>query len=310
MSPSIGANLLIKGLLNKDVEIISLSTYFAATKWKGNDRKTKICVTKAIKKRIFIGSTKEASSACSYLKEVIKEIGVICTILPSALAAEGRSITTYVHPPLFLNKIALTDIFFGEGPQKSMYKLYPEGPITPMVMSNLLSVWKEITGFLQSFDIKRFNLLKFLNDDNYPVPEEMLSRTSIEDFMNVDRIKQEYLLYVRYTALLIDPFSKPDQEGRYFEFSRVPLERVKRVEGRWEIPRVPLEDYKKLKLMSELAYRVNQELPVVNELVENFEEVVSLFSEKHRLHFDMDVFQKQLDRDLTTILNHTQPIQT
>ncbi len=34
MSPSIGANLLVKGQLEKDIEVISLSTYFAATKWK------------------------------------------------------------------------------------------------------------------------------------------------------------------------------------------------------------------------------------------------------------------------------------
>ena len=32
----------------------------------------------------------------------------------------------------------------------------------------------------------------------------------IENFENLPAIHQEYLLYVRYTAILIDPFSNPD----------------------------------------------------------------------------------------------------
>ncbi len=271
-----------------------------------NNRKTQVCITKAIKKRIYIGSTQGVSKTCSFMKSLIERIGVECTILKSALAAESRSITTYVHPPLFLNRMALHDIFFGEGAKKSMYKLFPEGPITPPAIKNMVSLWKEISTFLQSFGITPFNLLKFLNDDNYPVHEMMLSRTNIDGFMNCDSLEQEYLLYVRYTGLLIDPFSEPDKEGRYFDFSRVPLERVKQVEGRWEIPRVPLEDYKKLKLLSKLAYCLKQDLPTVNDLVQNFEEVVSLFGSKEGLNFDLEDFQQQLNNEVSFILKHYQ----
>ncbi|MDI7027993.1 opine metallophore biosynthesis dehydrogenase, partial [Pseudomonas aeruginosa] len=66
--------------------------------------------------------------------------------------------------------------------------------------------------------------------------------------------RQEYLLFVRYAALLVDPFSPADEQGRHFDFSAVPFRRVSRDEdGLWRLPRVPLEDYRKLALIVALA---------------------------------------------------------
>ena len=48
----------------------------------------------------------------------------------------------------------------------------------------------------------------------------------IEHFEILPDILQEYLLYVRYTAILIDPFSQPDENGHYFDFSAVPFKQV------------------------------------------------------------------------------------
>ena len=53
-----------------------------------------------------------------------------------------------------------------------------------------------------------------------------MREVDIENFENLPAIHQEYLLYVRYTAILIDPFSNPDDQGAYFDFSAVPYKHV------------------------------------------------------------------------------------
>ncbi|MEJ7443121.1 opine metallophore biosynthesis dehydrogenase, partial [Staphylococcus warneri] len=70
------------------------------------------------------------------------------------------------------------------------------------------------------------NLLKFMVKENYPVRPETLNEADISQFESLPSVKQEYLLYVRYSAILIDPFSQPDQEGRYFDFSAVPFKQL------------------------------------------------------------------------------------
>ena len=44
--------------------------------------------------------------------------------------------------------------------------------------------------------------------ENYPIRDETMREVDIESFENLSAIHQEYLLYVRYTAILIDPFSE------------------------------------------------------------------------------------------------------
>ena len=55
-------------------------------------------------------------------------------------------------------------------------------------------------------------------EENYPIRDETMREVDIESFENLSAIHQEYLLYVRYTAILIDPFSNPDDQGAYFDF--------------------------------------------------------------------------------------------
>lgn len=272
ISPNIGSNDLVKGHLNNNrVEVLSMSTYFAATKHTHPDTVIQ-AHTKTYKKRIYMASSKEDSEMLALLKQFLEELEVDGIVLDNPVEAECRNITTYVHPPLFMNAFALEEIFqlhnYGK---KYMYKLYPEGPITQKTIKTMVGLWKDISRLIESLGAEPINLLKFLNDDNYPVPEVCLSREHIEDFCGFEEIKQEYLLYIRYSSILIDPYSKPDHNGRYFDFSAVPFKKaVNDKEGRWSMPRIPFEDYQKLKVLYGISQRLGLHMPTMKTLIESF----------------------------------------
>ncbi len=97
-------------------------------------------------------------------------------------------------------------------------------------------LWCELSELLRRMGAEPLNLLRFLNDDNYPVHETMLPRAAIDGFAEAGAERQEYLLFVRYAALLVDPFSPADEQGRHFDFSAVPFRRVSRDEdGLWRL---------------------------------------------------------------------------
>ncbi|WP_010497364.1 opine metallophore biosynthesis dehydrogenase [Paenibacillus elgii] len=279
LSPGMGSNLLVQSLLgaSKDrIDVISLSTYYAATKFEpGSFRAAR---TKAYKKRISIASDKPDSMAVRDVKRFVESLGVHCVVASRSIEAESRSITTYVHPPLFMNDFSLDEIWGSGISKKSMYKLYPEGPITPDAIRTMVRLWREISEWLRSLGAEPVNLLRFLNDDNYPVHEATLSRDEIDRFTEWEPVKQEYLLYVRYASILIDPFSVPDENGRYFDFSAVPYKQAYQDgNGKWMIPRIPLEDYKKLKLICGLAQKADIAMPQASALIERFEARLDAF---------------------------------
>lgn len=285
LSPGIGSASKIIDRLTLDIEVISLSAYYAATKYSAEDRFT--AFTKAVKKKVYAGSSIKDSSFVHILAEFIRSIGTGAEVLSSTIEAEARSITTYVHPPLFMNTVAMREILRGSKSIKSMYKLYPEGPITQHAIKAMNDLWKEISAVVACFGAKPINLLQFLNDDNYPVHEYTVSRNDIDQFPAFSPEKQEYLLYIRYTSILIDPFSVPDENGTYFDFSKVPFAQVKRNRsGKWALPRIPLEDYHKLKLVTELAFMAGIQMPVAHSLLRTFEEETAQFSEKYHASFE------------------------
>ncbi|MRX55233.1 DUF2338 family protein [Bacillus idriensis] len=285
LSPGIGSASTIIDRLSLDIEVISMSAYYAATKYSEEDEF--MAFTKAVKKKVYIGSSIKDSSFVPFLAELVKSVGTDADVLSSPVEAESRSITTYVHPPLFMNAVAMREILSESKSVKSMYKLYPEGPITQHAIRAMNALWKEVSAVVAYFGAKPINLLKFLNDDNYPVHEYTLSRKDIEHFPEFSTEKQEYLLYIRYTSILIDPFSVPDENGTYFDFSKVSFTQVKStVSGQWSLPRIPLEDYHKLKLVTDLAFEAGIQMPRAHSLLRTFEEEAALFSDKHKSSFD------------------------
>jgi staphylopine/pseudopaline/yersinopine synthase len=289
ISPGIGSNFLIEHYFKNEIEgidLISLSAYYAATKYETGERDGLNVLTKALKKRIYLASSNSHSVCIKYLTEFIESLGVQCQIVSSPLEAESKNITTYVHPPLFMNSFAMDQVLRKDQSIKSMYKIYPEGPITQHSIRAMVRLWKEISAVVTCFGAKPINLLQFLNDDNYPVHEKTLSREDIEGFQNFSEEKQEYLLYIRYSAILIDPFSSPDEIGKHFEFSAVPFKQASvDSNGNWSIPRIPLEDYQKLKIIYGLARGLDIEMPQALGLLQTFEREAKRFSMENRAGF-------------------------
>lgn len=274
LSPTFGSNSLVRHYMNDiqpAAEIVSFSTYLGATRWGGEGPSNQV-ITTAVKKKVFIGSTHSRSPAIDKLCELFGKMGTALEVMKSPMEAESRNISLYVHPPLFMNEFSLGAVFGEAAVKKYVYKMFPEGPITQGLIRNMLAAWKEMMTILDSLHIETINLLKFMTDDNYPVRPECLSRHDIDNFVQLEAIHQEYLVYVRYTSLLIDPFSEPDQNGRYFDFSAVPIRQIfVDREGYWDIPRMPKEDYYRTKVIQGIAKYMNLNSPTIDKFIATYE---------------------------------------
>ncbi|TPE68670.1 opine metallophore biosynthesis dehydrogenase [Halalkalibacterium halodurans] len=285
ISPTFGSNGLISHYMNKlnpDAEVISFSTYLGDTRWM-HDRPSNHVLTTAIKKKIYIGSNHVSSKNVHKLCEVFKQIGINVQVMESPFEAETRNISLYVHPPLFMNDFSLNAIFGSFSAKKYVYKMYPEGPITQYLIRDMLAHWKEIMDIIGKINIKKINLLQFMTDDNYPVRIESLSRHDIENFNHFTTIHQEYLLYIRYTSLLIDPFSEPDEHGHYFDFSAVPFRKIFiNKEGHLDIPRMPKEDYYRIKIIQGIANYLSVPCPTIDQFITTYEKAIKQIAQSHK----------------------------
>ncbi|MCI0766990.1 opine metallophore biosynthesis dehydrogenase [Bacillus sp. TL12] len=305
ISPTFGSNSLISNYMNRinsEAEIISFSTYYGDTRWM-EDSPSNHVLTTAIKKKIYIGSTDYPSKNVDMLCKAYEQLGIILEIMKSPIEAETRNISLYVHPPLFMNDFSLSAIFEDLDTQKFVYKIYPEGPITQYLIRDMLAQWKEIMNIVEKMKIKRLNLLKFMTDDNYPVRLESLSRQDIENFNHLEDIYQEYLLYIRYSSLLIDPFSEPDKNGKYFDFSAVPIRKmfVNR-EGYWDIPRMPKEDYYRIKIIQGIAKYLSLNCPTIDKFIKTYESKIEKVAQFYKGELLSNAYYIQsFDEDLNMI---------
>ncbi|TYS59546.1 DUF2338 family protein [Sutcliffiella horikoshii] len=305
VSSTFGSNNLIKNYLNKhnsNAEIISFSTYLGDTRWM-HEKPSNHVLTTAVKKKLYIGSTHHSSKNIERISKVYEQLGIELEVMDSPLEAETRNISLYVHPPLFMNDFSLNAIFGVVNNKKYVYKIYPEGPITQYLIRDMLSQWKEIMNVLEEINIKSINLLKFMTDDNYPVRLESLSRQDIESFNHLETIHQEYLLYIRYTSLLMDPFSEPDENGRYFDFSAVPIRKIfVNREGFLDIPRMPKEDYYRIKIIQGIARYLDLKCPTIDKFIKTYESKIVEVAQSHENELLSDAFVVQsFDEDLNMI---------
>ncbi|MGP2705771.1 opine metallophore biosynthesis dehydrogenase, partial [Serratia marcescens] len=187
LSPSIGSGLMAQSLLQEagqsHVEVISLSSYYADTKYQNAEQPYR-AYTKAFKQRIYLAGagTRSDCAELDWLCSLLARHGIDAQRCNSQLAAERFSITNYVHPPLALAETTLQAIFEPQAPIQYLYKTHPEGPICPEAIADMLALSQDYQQLLNRFGIEAINLLRFLNDDNYPVPPRMVSRRWIDQF--------------------------------------------------------------------------------------------------------------------------------
>lgn len=274
VSPTFGSSLLVNQYLQErraEPEIISFSTYLGDTRWRHEHPSNQV-ITTGVKRKVYIGSTVPDSAYVHQLSELFERLHISLGVMSSPLEAETRNISLYVHPPLFMNSFSLEAIFGQQGVPKYVYKLYPEGPITPALIRNMRAHWQEITQITDRLHVPGINLLQFMTDDNYPVRLESLSRDDIEKFDQLQAIHQEFLLYIRYASLLIDPFSEPDAAGTYFDFSAVPFRHIfTNREGELDVPRMPKEDYYRIKIIQGIARHVQVSCPTIDHFIATYE---------------------------------------
>ncbi|GAA1287322.1 opine metallophore biosynthesis dehydrogenase [Saccharothrix xinjiangensis] len=274
VSPTFGSNSLVRNCLKGragEAEVISLSSYLGGTRWKDGTPSSHV-LTAAVKKKLYIGSSRGRSENLDLLCDAHRRLGVTTEVMGTPLEAETRNISLYVHPALFMNEISLDAVFFNPEPVRYVYKLVPEGPITPTLVNEMVNQWKEIGNIIGKMGLKGVNLLRFMVDDSYPIRPESISREDIERFEELPPVHQDYLVYVRYASLLVDPFSEPDANGRYFDFSAVPLRPVfVDGEGRWDVPRMPKEDYYRTKVIQGVARHLGVDCPTIDKLISRYE---------------------------------------
>lgn len=311
ISPTFGSNALITQYLQErdcKAEVISFSTYLGDTRHLHNAAPNHVLIT-AVKRKVFIGSSLLSSQSIEPFSLLYKKIGINLETMSTPLEAETRNISLYVHPPLFMNDFSLHVIFKQISIPKFVYKLFPEGPITPVLIAEMLEQWKEITEIIKKLRGKPVNLLQFMIDDNYPIRPESLSRHDINDFPQLEPVMQQYALYVRYASLLIDPFSEPDQYGKYFDFSAVPIRQIFiNYEGDWDIPRMPKEDYYRIKIIQGIARAVNVPCPTIDTFIERYEHsltvtIQSLKDESLSEAFKVQSFESDVRRISKQLLN-------
>lgn len=275
LSPAFGSGAIVRSYLSgsaSDAEVISFSTYLGDTRWADGKPSDRV-VTAGVKRKVFAGSTHGCTDSVKSLIGLFGQAGIALTAVRSTCAAEMRNLSLYVHPPFLLNEYALETVFGngGDAP-RYVYKLYPEGPVTMKAIADMAAHWREMTALVERLGLPGLNLLKFMTDDNYPVRPDSLPRDAIERFPSLEAIHQQYLLYVRYASLLIDPYAEPDRDGRYPDFSAVPIRRIRQdAEGRWEIPRMPKEDYYRIKIVQGIARMAGTDTPTIDRFIAAYE---------------------------------------
>ncbi|GAA6819389.1 staphylopine dehydrogenase CntM [Helicobacter pylori] len=299
VSPTFGSHMIVAQYMdkfNKYIEVISFSTYLGDTRCYDTEQPNHV-VTTGVKSKLYVGSNRDHSATIGFLKGVFKQFHIVLTEMPTPLHAETRNSSLYVHPSLFMNDFSLKVIFEGSEVPVYIYKLFPEGPITMTLIHEMRLMWKEMMTILEKFSVPSVNLLEFMVKENYPVRPETIADDDVYKFEKLPAIHQEYLLYVRYTAILIDPFSAPDQHGRYFDFSAVPIKELyENEQGVVHIPRMPSEDYYRTSIIQHIGKLLDVKTPMIDTFMKRYEQYCQDYKKYNRNHqlssqFNMNLFK-------------------
>ncbi|TQM38937.1 opine metallophore biosynthesis dehydrogenase [Pseudonocardia cypriaca] len=278
VSPTFGSNSLVRNYLRRqgaNAEVVSFSSYLGDTRWSDGSPSPHV-LTAGVKRRLYLASSHGGSGNVDGLCGLHERLGIAVGVMDRPVEAESRNISLYVHPLLFMNELSLNAVFLEPEPTRYVYKLFPEGPITPSLIRDMVALWKELTALVAKMGGTGVNLLRFMVEDSYPVRPESVPPEDIDRFEQLPVIHQEYLVYVRYASLLVDPFSEPDENGRYFDFSAIPIRPIfVDSAGRWDVPRMPKEDHYRTKIIQGVARHLGSPCPTIDKLLTSYEKTLT-----------------------------------
>lgn len=305
VSPTLGSHMVIAQMmsdLNQNVEVVSFSTYLGDTRVVNTSQPHKVLTT-GVKSKLYVGSTRPDSRFINRMCELFHHLNIQIAVMDTPLQAEVHNSSLYVHPALFMNDFSLQAIFKGTAVPVYVYKLFPEGPITMKLIREMRQMWVEMMKILKELSVPSVNLLKFMVKENYPVRLETLSEREINQFEDLPAIHQEYLLYVRYTAILIDPFSKPDSNGHYFDFSAVPYKRLYiDEEGVTHIPRMPSEDSYRTAMIQAVGRALNVKTPMIDQFLARYRSYCDSYrAERLKQSVSAQFDSHQYDEDINLV---------
>jgi staphylopine/pseudopaline/yersinopine synthase len=270
LSPGLGASARIESLLGHS-RVFTLANFWGAAKYHDSE-----VVLKAIKKRVYAGTDDPALGL--RLRDLFRHTEIEITSLSSSLAAEFRNITLYVHPVFTFAPITFRASLGLDSVPKYLYKLFPEGPIERRRTKLYAAFTEEVMNLAAGLGIPRFNFLSFLHRDNYSVPSCFLEEEEVDQFPDLDSDRQGDLIYARYSGLLVDALSQPDRDGRYFDFSAVPVSRVDFDKEDNPAPRIISEDLFHLLLLCRLAQALAMDTPALENLVGDYQDTIRQLS--------------------------------
>ncbi len=266
LNPCLGNSSRVQGMVGPD-RVLSLANFWGAAKCQDDG-----VILKAVKKRVAVGSSNGAllNEVCRLLDTV----GLGTAPCNSCVEAELRNITLYVHPVLCLAPLSLRCAFGLDSSPKYLYKLFPEGPVERRRTELYARYAQEVMAIGSALGARPFNLLAFLHRDNYQVPVCFLEPQEVDQYPELDSRRRGDLLYARYSGLLIDSLSEPDEKGRYFDFSAVPIEGVRfDSEGTPLVPRLIGESLFQVLTLRRLAAELSLEAPALEQLWQEYLQV-------------------------------------
>lgn len=291
------------GMNPDDFTVVSLGTYYAATKKIENMNCT--ANTRAIKQSIPVGFSVDNHQAKQAMYNMLATIDTRVDIQGN-LEAELGNANTFVHAQYMSVPEVLGRVFNPEE-KGFMYRVWPEGAATPETFMRMQKAETEINEVVKQLGGSPKNLLHILVNELYPVPEEQISQAEVEQYPYLSEGERALLLSAWFWGRQKDPFAQKDAVTGELppHLSAVKLQTVTYNEGtsQWEVPRIPTEDYEALVLIKYIAEELRIPVPTIDYMVESFEEAVQQFSQGGTVNVNIDIEQVQQHmRDIAEVI--------
>lgn len=312
--------------------IAIFNTYFAFTD-RGYDKNTKRALrtkvtTCAIKQAVSIGLSRPNDKVKNILAQMMKRIGTKAVFYDNTLQAEVTNANIYVHAPVTMTPAILNHIFDPEF-DGFLYRFIdedPKGSLNEDSMLRIVSAASDVNKILDRLGLSSINLLELLVDKLYSVPESIINRRDIHDYLELDPEKQVHLVEKWFRARQFDPFAKgsestsasdteselaidstaaPSKGIPHLYSVPLPVVQFDSIQNKYIIPVLPAEDFEGLILLVKLAHTLGVHIPTLTKMKNDFETALNQFEsdtgkgssiDVNRIHKHMSELAQEISR--------------